>query len=91
MRVGILVAMFFVPTVRRLISLYRFADLLRGNFRIDQRALCIAIKKIWKRLGLIQIKRIRLDDLGSTRFTRSANFKIYFINLFQNLLIQFII
>ena len=29
-----------------LISLYRLADLLRGDFRIDQRALRIAIKKI---------------------------------------------
>ena len=29
-----------------LISLHRLADLLRGDFRIDQRALRIAIKKI---------------------------------------------
>ena len=29
-----------------LISLYRLTDLLRGDFRIDQRALRIAIKKI---------------------------------------------
>ena len=29
-----------------LISLHRFADLLCGDFRVDQRALSIAIKKI---------------------------------------------